>query len=217
MLISIKDIKKVSEENKQIIFDDFKMIISFLLIIPDSPETSYFKNLDLVLDTVRKMGLTGDDNLYMIDILHTSIYYLAVQYQDKLPIRAKNVKSNDQLYKSQEYKDYILNKMVSYFEELYTTIDEMKQNKTIKHHADIVHVLMRIINTLVVNFKEIPVINKTVKLCLTYAGECIKEISSKGDKRRTVRHMKRTIRECYLEDNPKLNKLASSLYTYFDE
>ena len=217
LLSNVREFKKLSFEQKQVVLDDIKLITNFLLILPDSPETSFFSNLDKLVSMVRSMQLAGDDKIFFIDVLQCAIYYLAAQYQDKLPIRAKNVKSNDQLYKTAEYKQAILDKLMAYFEELYLTLDEVKTDKTVSLLPEATHLMMRVINTLAVNFKEIPVINKTVKLCLTYAGECIKEIKSKGDKRRTVRHLKRTIRECFLEDNPKLNKLAASLYSFFDE
>jgi hypothetical protein len=103
---------------------------------------------------------------------------------------------------------------VATFEELYVLIEEVTE---MQQHAEWVNFAMRLVTMLTGYFKDKSVINKTVKAALTLAGNAIKGITNKGDKRRSVRNLKRTIRECHLEDNPKINKLASQLYTFFDK
>lgn len=214
----IKEVKGMNFEHKQIFFDRFKSIMNFLLVLPDSPETDHFKNLMTVVDTIKKMELRGDDKIFEIDLLHCAIHHLAVHHQDKLPFRLKHVKSNDQLYRSTEYKATIIEQQMSLFEALFISTTELhEQVASLQRHAEICHTSLKIVHTLATVFDPKAVINKLTKLCLNLAGDSIKHIKSKGDKRRTVRHIKRTIRDCYLEDNAKIAKLASSLYTYFDE
>jgi hypothetical protein len=212
-----KETKRLSFENKTVYFDGVKSLMNYTLYLPDSPESAHFKNLDTIVSTVRKMDLAGDDKLFFLEVLITAINILSILSQDKLPHRLRGVKSNDQLYKSPEYKEQLVEKLVGLFEELYPLLDGLKDTKGYTQLAETAHFCFRSTHILVNAFKDKAVINKTVKLLLTLGGDCIKEVKNKGEKRRTVRHLKRTIRECFLEDNPKLNKLASSLYTFFDE
>lgn len=213
----VRDVKGQSFEQKQIFFDRFKSIMNFLLVLPDSPETDHFKNLSTVVGAVKKMELRGDDKMFEVDLIHCAIHHLAVHHQDRLPFRLKLVKSNDQLYRSADYKEAIIERMMEMFEDLFTAATEVHERvASLQRHADVCHASLKIVHTLALSFDPKAVINKLIKLCLSLAGDCIKQIKNKGDKRRTVRHLKRTIRECYLEDNPKLVKLAASLYTFFD-
>lgn len=212
-----KDVKKLSYEQKQVFFDNLRSLGNFLLMVPDSPEAAPFVNLDVFVDTYRGMKLTGEDKLFFLDGLHTAIVYLTIQQQDKLPYRLKNVKSNDQLFKGEQHQNAIMDKLMTLFEDFYGLLEELKDPKSSTQPAETAHLALRIIHSLTAAFKEKTVINKSVKALLTLAGECIKLLKNKGEIRRTVRHLKRTIRECFLEDNPKLAKLSSSLYTFFDE
>lgn len=212
-----KDVKRLPYEQKQVFFDNLKSLGNFLLMVPDSPEAAPFLNLDVFVDTFKGMKLAGEDKLFLLDGYHIAILYLAVQYQDKLPFRLKNVKSNDQLFKGDQHQLAVMDKLMALFEDFYTLLDEMKDPKANTQPAETAHLCLRIIHSLTVTFKEKTVINKSVKSLLTLSGECIKLLKNKGEVRRTVRHLKRTIRECFLEDNPKLSKLSSSLYTFFDE
>jgi hypothetical protein len=211
------EIKKQTFEQKQVFFDKYKGILNFLLVLPDSPETEPLNNLRTVISSVNKMGLTGENRIFAIDLLLSAVHHLAVQYQDQLPFRLKQVKSNDQLYRSQDFKDSILKLLMELFEQIFGYLDELSESKGSTQPAECCHMCLRSVNVLATSFKPTSAINKLIKTCLTLAGECIKLLKVKGDKRRTVRHLKRTIRELYLEDNPKLAKLASSLYTFFDE
>jgi hypothetical protein len=206
---------------KQAFFDRLKSLMNYLLLLPDNPELEHFKNMLTLVDLIKSMSLKAADRLFYMDILAHSIHSLAIhvppsypQHQDKLPFRMKSVKSNDQLFKGAEFKAQIEEKLVASFEELYLLIEEVTE---MQQHAEWVNFAMRLVTMLTGYFKDKAVINKTVKAALTMAGNAIKGMNNKGDKRRAVRSLKRTIRECHLEDNPKLNKLASQLYTFFDK
>lgn len=212
-----KEIKQQSFDQKQIFFDKYKSILNFLLVLPDSPETEPLSNLKAMVNSVTKMDLSGENRIFEVELLFCVIHHLAAQHQDQLPFRLKNVKSNDQLYRSQDFRNAVLKMMMSLFEQVFGSLEELSQANGHNQQAECCHMSLRCVNTLATSFKPSAAVNKLTKTCLNLAGTCIKLIKSKGDKRRTVRHLKRTIRELFLEDNPKIAKLASSLYTFFDE
>jgi hypothetical protein len=116
------------------------------------------------------------------------------------------VKSNDQLFRGQEFKEIILTKLMGCFEKLYVYIEFLSGNVLDGKEEETVHLLLRVISTMSNNFKTKGVINKVIKLCLTICEENISDISKKKKRQKLVECLKATVNECI--DNSKLAKVA---------
>lgn len=127
------------------------------------------------------------------------------------------MKSNDQLYKGQDFRTIILEKMMTCFESLYSYLDGIKDDVIDGREEETVHLLLRVIATMANNFvMKKGVINKVIKVCLNTVGRNIKEVKKKK-KKALVKALKATVTDCYLAQNPKIGKLANNICSFFSK
>lgn len=128
-----------------------------------------------------------------------------------------NVKSNDQLFRGQDFKEVILTKLMGCFEKLYVYIESLSNKIIDDREEETAHVLLRVIATMANNFKMKGVINKVIKLSLTTIAANIKEVAKKKKRKRLIASLKATIEDCYLNDNSKIAKVTTKVMEGFQK
>ena len=134
-----------------------------------------------------------------------------------MPYHIKNVKSNDQLYRGNDFKLEISQKLMEVIKKFYEYLEKIKDEIIDGREKHTAELLLRIIATMGNNFVTKGVVNKILKLCLNAVGRNIKEVGEKKVKKRLVKNLKATVTDCGIRDNPKVGKLASQICSFFSK
>lgn len=77
-------------------------MLSFLVVMPSNPETSYFQLVEGILNIINEKNWGDQNHVEKAKLLCAIICYLTTQMQDSLPYHIPNVDSNDRIFTGNE-------------------------------------------------------------------------------------------------------------------
>lgn len=135
-----------------------------------------------------------NDKPYYLELVASLMKYFTIQYQETFPYHINDVKSNDALYKEDEFRAAIIENLLSLVEHLFAELSGFELNFTGEEKCKYGATAMLGISTYLNEyFEPTVVITKLQKMLLATGLKFITKIATKSTKSETKKHFKRIV------------------------